>query len=474
MKPTLFLFAFASSALAALPSVGPDYSRPSTVAPTAYRDGENLGTWKTAAPADAFARGEWWKIFADSALDVLETRALAANQDLRASAARVEAARAAAGFARSAYWPQLAVNPSLAREQTSTTTDNPLPNTLSTTYRTPLVASWEIDLFGRVRRLSESALADAEASAATFESVRLALTAEVAATHFSLRGIDREFALVRDTAVLRRRALDLVAARLKGGAAAELDVARAETELASAEADTAALANRRAALQNALAVLVGAPASDFAVPAVTTSAALPPTVPPGLPADLLERRPDIAAAERALAAANARIGVAQAAFFPAISLTGGAGFASGDIDRLFNSDSRAWSIGPSLYLPIFQGGRNRANLARSRAAYNESVALFRQRVLVAFREVQDALTATRLLTEQSAAQDRALISARRAAKLAQTRYDAGYVAFLEVIDAQRTSLATERASVQLAAERLNTSVALIKSLGGGWQAAPSS
>ena len=220
--------------------------------------------------------------------------------------------------------------------------------------------------------------------------------------------------------------------------------------------------------------MIGAPASDFALPAITTEAGLPPTVPSGLPADLLERRPDISAAERALAAANARIGVAKAAFFPAISLTGGAGFASGDVDRLFNSDSRTWSIGPSLYLPIFQGGRNRANLERSRAAYDESVALFRQRVLVAFREVQDALTATHLLAEQSAAQDRALASARRAASLAQTRYDAGFVSYLEVIDAQRTSLATARASAQLSALRLNTSVALIKALGGGWQAAPSS
>jgi multidrug efflux system outer membrane protein len=460
----------ATTGFAALPSVGPDYARPLVAAPGAYRDSETPGAWKTAEPADATLRGEWWKLFGDPALDTLESRALAANQDLRAAAARVEQARAAAGLARSAYWPQIAVAPSLTREQTSTTTGNPLPVSLANTYAVPLVASWEIDLLGRVRRLSESARADAEASAATFESVRLALTAEVAAAHFSLRGLDRELVILRDATVLRRTALELVAAQLKSGAVAELDLVRAETELASAEADTAALANRRAALQNALAVLVGAPASDFALPAVANSSVPPPEVPAGLPADLLERRPDIAAAERALAAANARIGVAQAAFFPAISLTGGAGFASGDLDRLFNSDSRAWSIGPSLYLPIFQGGRNRANLERSRAAYDESVALFRQRVLVAFREVQDALTAAHLLAEQAAAQDRALASARRAAKLAQTRYAAGYVAYFEVIDAQRTALATERASVQLAAERLNTSVALIKALGGGWHA----
>ena len=472
MKLSLLFLATAVSARAALPSVGPNYRRPPVETPATYRDAETFGSWKTAAPADTVVRGEWWKLFADPALDAFEARALTGNQDLRATAARVEQARAAAGLARSNYWPQLVVDPSVTRERSSSTTDNVLPQPLTTTYRAPLVASWELDLFGRLRRLNESARADADASAATFESVRLALTAEVAATYFSLHGLDRELALVRDTTALRRRALELVAARLKSGVAGELDVARAETELASAEADTAALANRRASLQNAFAVLVGVPASDFNVATVSESLAQPPIAPAGLPAELLERRPDIAAAERALAAANARIGVAKAAFFPAFSLTGSAGFVSGDIDHLFNSDSRAWSIGPSLYLPIFQGGRNRANLERSRAAYDENVAAFRQRVLMAFREVQDALTATRLLAEQSAAQDRALVSARRAASLAQTRYDAGYVSYLEVIDAQRTSLATERASAQLTALRLNTGVALIKALGGGWRSTP--
>jgi multidrug efflux system outer membrane protein len=221
-------------------------------------------------------------------------------------------------------------------------------------------------------------------------------------------------------------------------------------------------------VKNALAVLVGEVASGFELPDSVLAAAEPPRVPAGLPSELLERRPDIAAAERSLAAANARIGVAKAAFFPAISLTGGVGGASGDIDRLFNADSRIWSIGPRLYLPIFQGGRNRANLARSSAAYDEAVARYRQQILVAFREVQDALTATRFLAEQSAAQDRALTAARRSNDLAQKRYDSGFVNLLEVIDAQRTVLVTERASAQLAAQRLNTSVALIKSVGGAW------
>lgn len=455
---------------AALPSVGPDYQRPAVEAPAAFRDADAFGPWKTAAPADTAVRGEWWRLFADPALDALESRALASNQDLRAAVARLEQARAAAGLSRSAAWPQVAIEPSLQREQTSTTTENVVPRDLTTTYRAPLLASWELDLFGRVRRLTESARADAEASAATLEAVRLALTAEVAATYFGLQGLDRELGLLRDTTGLRRRALDLVAARLRSGAAGELDVVRAETELATAEAETAALTNRRSSLQTALAVLVGAPASEFELAPRSPIAApvSPPAVPAGLPADLLERRPDIAAAERALAASNARIGVAKAAFFPAISLTGRAGFVSSEVDTLFNRDSRSWSIGPSLYLPIFQGGRNRANLERSRAAYEEAVALFRQRVLIAFREVQDALTATRLLADQAAAQDRALVAARRAASLAQTRYDAGFVSYLEVIDAQRTSLATERASTQLATQRLTTGVVLIKALGGGW------
>ncbi|MES2697893.1 MAG: efflux transporter outer membrane subunit [Verrucomicrobiota bacterium] len=468
MKPFLFSLFATTAAFAATPVVQ---------TPTAFRDASttnDIAAWKKAEPADTLARGEWWKLFADPALDDLIGRALANNQDLRAAAARVEQARAAAGLARSAYWPQLAANGSITREQTSDTVGNVQPNTLTTTYRAPLVASWEIDLFGRVRHLTASARADAEAVAATFESVRLTLTSDVAASYFTLRALDHELALVRGGVALRSRARELAQARLTNGTAAELDVARADAELASAEAESAAVANRRAALANSLAVLTGVPAPGFELPTRETQLALPPVVPAGLPAALLERRPDIAAAERALAAANSRIGVARAAFFPAISLTGSAGFASAEVDGLFKADSRIWSIGPSLYLPIFQGGRNRANLARSRAAHEESVAQFRQRVLVAFQEVQDALTAGRLLTEQSAAQERALTAARRATTLAQTRYDAGFVSFLEVIDAQRTSLATERASAQLAALRLNTAVALIKALGGGWHAAPAS
>ena len=468
MKTFALLLATTAVATAAIPAVGPDYQRPVTPAPADWRDTEGLAAWKVAAPADALDRGSWWKLFGDPVLDGLETKALAANPSPAAAAARVEQARAGAGLARSSYWPQVAADGSLVRQRTSRAVDKPQAVSIGNTYSAPLTATWEIDLFGRVRRLSESARAEAEASAANFAAVRLSLTAEVASTYFTLRALEREETIVHDTVALRQRALELVRTRVRLGTAADLDAARAETELASTEADAAALANQRAAAQNALATLVGEPAPGFTLARATEGASTPPAVPGAMPAELLERRPDVAAAERTLAAANARIGVAKAAFFPAISLTGAAGYASGDVDRLFNADARVWSIGPSVYLPIFQGGRNRANLARSRAAYDEAVADFRQRVLVAFREVQDALSATRYLGEEAVAQDRALAAARRTLALVQVRYDAGYVSYFEVIDAQRTALATERASVELTALRLNTSVALIKALGGGW------
>jgi multidrug efflux system outer membrane protein len=297
--------------------------------------------------------------------------------------------------------------------------------------------------------------------------MRLSLTASVASTYFLLRGADREAEIIKSSAELRRRELELVSAQRRSGTATELDVARAETELASTETDLDSVRVRRESLQDTLAVLSGEPATSFEITVSTTGAVIA-IVPPGIPSDLLERRPDIAAAERSLASSNARIGVAKAAFFPAISLTGGAGFESADTANLLKADSRVWSIGPSLYLPIFQGGRNKANLERARATYDESVATYRQQVLVAFKEVQEALTVARLLQEQSAAQDRAVASSERASRLAQARYKAGYTSYLDVIDAERTELSNERSAAQLTTLQLTTGVALVKALGGGW------
>jgi multidrug efflux system outer membrane protein len=329
--------------------------------------------------------------------------------------------------------------------------------------------TYELDLWGRVRRSFEGANADAQGQLAAFENTLLILKADVALNYFVLRTLDTERAILRNTLQLRRDALALVNARLNGGAASELDVSRAETELNSTEAEIFAADRNRAEIDHALAVLVGKSASDFAVKELPLAAnTLPPVIPAGLPSDLLERRPDIAEAERALAAANARIGVAKAAFFPVVRLTGLAGFESMDVDTLFNWQSRVWSIGPSITLPLFQGGRNRANLKRSQAVFEENVANYRQRILVAFKEVQDGLTGARLLSQQATAQERSLASARKTADISNVRYRAGLVSYLEVVESERTALTAERESARLDGQRLVTSVQLIKALGGGW------
>ena len=317
----------------------------------------------------------------------------------------------------------------------------------------------------------ESARADAQASLAAFYGVLLTLQADVAQNYFALRALDAEIATVTGTVELRKEQVRLVRSRFEGGVGNELDVARAETELATTEADAASLRRRRTELENAIAILVGNNPTSFQLAPASTNNwnPEPPAIPAGLPADLLERRPDVAEAERRLASANARIGVAKAAFFPVLTLTGSGGYLSGDIETLFNWESRAWSIGPSLSLPIFAGGRNRANYQRSQAAYRESIALYRQQILVAFGEVENTLAAIRYLADQAAAQERAVASARRAAGLATDRYRSGIVSYLEVVDASREALQAERANAQLGGQRLIASIQFIKALGGGWR-----
>ncbi len=447
---------------------GGKFHLPTTETAPGFRDVDTTtGSWKVSnpsTPAPAIAP-DWWTLFHDDTLNDLVTRALEHNQDLRAAAARVDQARAAAGLTRAAFLPSAQVDSVAARGRS-----------LDTGYRdsdyalAPLTLNYEVDLWGRVRKAHRASRANAAGQAALFASARLSLAAETAQTYFALRASEREEAIVTASVETRREARDVIAARLRSGSAGELDVARAETELATAEAELAGVQQRRAVLQSALAVLAGAPAPTFALAASTANvdASTPPAIPAGLPSELLERRPDIHAAQLALVATHARIGVARAAFFPAISLTGAAGYESADFGDVFSWDQRIWSLGPRLYLPIFQGGRNRANLERAKAAYDETIANYRHRVLVAFRDVQDALTTARLLTTQIAAQDRAAASARRAAQLSRVRYDAGFVGYLEVVDSERSALAAERAVVQLNALRQFNTVTLIKSLGGGW------
>src|SRR3989449_7319728 len=367
-------------------AVGPNYKRPTTETPAHYK-AEALGSWKEGQPGDHVPKGDWWNIFGDETLNDLQGRATGANQELKAAIARVEQARATARVARSELLPTLNADSSYTRQRFSPNQVPSFGDLTANNYRAALDLSYEIDLWGRVRRGFESARTDAQASLAAFHNVLLTLHADVAQNYFALRALDAEISTVTSSVGLRKEQVQLVRSRFDAGIGNELDVARAETESASAEAEAASLAKRRAELENALAILVGENPSTFKFVTVSGDCGTrwnpaPPKIPAGLPADLLERRPDVSEAERQLAAANARIGVAKAAFFPVLSLTGSGGYVSGDIDSLFNWNSRAWSIGPSLSLPIFAGGRNRANYKRSQAAFDEAVARYRQQVLV--------------------------------------------------------------------------------------------
>jgi len=452
-------------------TVGPDYQAPTNAIPAEYK-GEQLGNWKAGQPLDNVPKGNWWAVFNDGKLNELESQALHANQELKAAVARVDESRAAARVARADLLPYLSADPSFTRERYSPNQEPSFGGITANAWSAPLDLSYEIDLWGRVRRGFESARADAQASLANYYNVLLTLQSDVAQNYFALRSLDAEIATVAGTVNLRKEQVELVRSRYEGGVGNELDLDRAQTELATTEAELASLAHQRDELENAIAILVGENPTTFKLAALDEADKIwnpqPPEVPAGLPADLLERRPDVAAAERQLASANAKIGVAKGAFFPVVTLTASGGYLSGDVDSLFNWSSRTWSIGPSVSLPIFAGGRNLANLRRARGTYDESVALYRQQVLVAFGDVENSLSGIRRLAVQAEAQSRAVTSARRAAELATERYRSGIVAYIEVVDASRDALTAERANAELAGQRLITTVQLIKALGGGW------
>jgi multidrug efflux system outer membrane protein len=457
------------SANAGLFNVGPDYKAPTNATPDKYKS-EDLGSWKEGRPLDQVPKGIWWEVFADPTLNDLEKQAAFENQNLKAAVARVGQARATARVARGELMPTVNFDPSWTRQRYSPNQVPSFGNVTANTFSVPLDFSYEVDLWGRVRRGFESARADAQASLADYYNVLLTLQSDVAQNYFGLRALDVEIAIVASTVDLRKEQVRLVRSRFEGGIGNELDVARAETEQATTEAELASLAQRRAELENSLAILTGTNPAVFRLSANTPGnwTPTPPEIPAGLPAELLERRPDVSEAERLLASANAKIGVAKAAFFPVINLTASGGYLSGEVENLFNWGSRVWSVGPSISLPIFAGGRNLANYRRSQAAFEEAVARYRQQVLVAFGDVENSLSGIRHLAEQFAAQQRALAQARRAADLATQRYRSGIVAYIEVIDANRDALQTERGSAQLTGQRLITSVQLIKALGGGW------
>ncbi len=466
---TLALLFTIASAQAGWLTIGPDYKTPTNSVPANYK-AVDFGSWKQGAPLDHVPKGNWWEIYADTNLNALETQAVQTNQQLRAAIARVDQARATARIARSQLMPNLSLDPSFSRQGYSPNADPSFGNITANTFSAPVDLSYEVDLWGRIRRLFQGARADAQASLADYYNVLLTLQSDVAQNYFAIRSLDAEIATVKGTIDLRHEQVRLVRSRLEGGIGSELDVAQAETELATTEAEAAGLAHRRDQLENAIAILVGENPSSFRLAAEDDPNwnPQPPVIPAGLPSELLERRPDVAQAERQLASANAKIGVAKASFFPVLTLTGSAGYLSGDLSSLFNWDSRTWSIGPSLSLPIFAGGRNKANYKYSQAAFQESIALYRQQVLIAFGDVENSLSGIYHFAVQAEATQRAVTSARRASELATDRYRSGIVAYIEVVDASRDALTAERANAQLAGLRLITSVQLIKALGGGW------
>ena len=463
-----------ASVLMAGCAVGPDYRRPEATAtmPGAYAGATN--EWKVAEPQAGRPKGNWWEMFGDAELNRLETNAAAANQQLKAAVAVFDQARALTDVAKSGLFPHLGISPSATRQRDS---ENRFINGKAAgrkqtfTYNdfmVPIDLSYEVDIWGRVRRSVESARSTLQADADDVGAVQLAIQAEVATDYFTLRALDAEKALLDSSIEVFQRSLELTQNRRTGGVATDLDVAQAETVLRTTEAELPSTMLQRAQFEHALAVLTGHPASTFGIVGRPLDVA-PPLIPPGLPSELLERRPDVSAAERRMAAANASIGVAKAAFFPTIQFNGLGGFESLNASTLFNWSSRLWSLGPSLTMPLFDAGQNGANLRFARAAYDEAVANYRQTVLAAFADVENNLAAQNFLTVQSMAETAALQAARKQLEIANNRYRAGLVTYLEVATAQNTALSIESTTVQLRGQQLVAAVTLVKSLGGGWQ-----
>ena len=460
----------------------PEFKQPDIAVPQAFKESQAAaltaadGTrWTPARAAEAQPRGQWWLVFKDPALTKLIEEASANNANLAEAAARVKQARAIAGIAEADRIPQVGVNVGAAREQASPLTfglpqGTPIPP--STVYHANLTANYEVDLFGRVSSNVSAARSDAAASAATYRSVLLSLQADVAQTYFRLRETDAELATLNETVNLREQSVHVNQRRYDLGDIGEFDLSRAKTELSTTRAEAIGLQQQRVKNEHALAVLLGKPAASFtAASQPLNDIATLPAIPAGLPSSLLERRPDIVNAQRAMEASNARIGVARSAMFPALALNAAAGGEAGSFADVFKWSSRSWLLGALMSAPIIDGGRNRNNITRSEAALEESVASYRQHVLVAFTEVEDSLDGLRILSGQAQQTDDAVISARRSTDLAQMLYDAGRTSYLDLLEAQRNLTTVERSAVQLRGSRAVTTVALIRALGGGWDAA---
>jgi multidrug efflux system outer membrane protein len=466
-----------AACLAGCDPVGPNYARPEPTVPAQFVE---AGPWKEAVPQDAIARGDWWTIFGDQRLNSLQAEAVKQNPDLRAAAYRVLQAQAIAGISKSYMFPDLragglaqrfANNSNFATlVDPATVTANSA--TISDGFKAvPLYATWEIDFWGRIRRQMEAAMAELGASIAAYQTAMLTLNGEIAQTYFELRTTDELQRIINDSIALYRGTFELVKARRANGLSGDVPLSEAETALRTIEAQSPPIEAQRVRLVNKLAVLIGSTPESLTIGTEPFRQSIP-AIPVGLPSDLLQRRPDIARAERELAAYNARIGVAVAAYFPTIQLTSSVGFESFALSTLTQPTSNIWGIGLSLFQSLFNFGRTGLNVERSRAAYEEKVALYQALLLKSFQEVETALAGLRQLSLQARLQQIAVTSANSTATLATERFQQGLVSMLDVLTAQRAVLTSRTVAVQITNDQLMTTVALIKALGGGWHDRP--
>jgi NodT family efflux transporter outer membrane factor (OMF) lipoprotein len=446
--------------------VGPKYHQPAVQAPPAYKE---VGDWKPAEPNDQNLGGNWWTVFQDPQLDSLELQVDVSNQNLKAAEAQFQQARAALRYNRADYYPTVTAGPSATRTRVSANapTSSLLRGTSFNDFVFPFDVSYQADVWGRVRKTVESSREQAQASAADLATVNLSMHADLAVDYFQARSLDAEEQLLNTTVTQYEQALELNESRFQGGIASEVEVEQAKTILQTTRAQAIDVGVARAQFEHAVAILIGKPPADFSLPPLPLTAP-PPHIPVGVPSVLLERRPDIAAAERLVASANAQIGVAKSAYYPTISLGASGGFESSSITTLLNGPSGLWSLGLSAVGTVFDVGRRRALTDQARSAYDSQVANYRQTVLNGFQQVEDNLAAVRILQNEAQVQDQAVVAAQRSLDLSITRYKGGVTSYLEVITAQNAALTDEVTAVNILGRRMANTVLLIQALGGGW------
>jgi NodT family efflux transporter outer membrane factor (OMF) lipoprotein len=461
----------AGASLAAGCAIGPDYHRPPFDATADYKEAAD---WKPSEPNDILSRGPWWKIFNDDVLDGLEAQIDISNQNVKAAEAAFEQSRALVAQARAGFWPTIAATVGAQRQNQPEIVTNAagVPRTVSRT-QTAVTAgatgSWDIDIWGKIRRNTESNVASAQANSAALAAARLSAQAELATDYFELRAQDQLQKLLDDTVDAETQSLHITESRYKFGVAARADVVTAETQLLGSQAQQVNAKIQRAILEHALAVLIGKQPAEFSVAGSAMRADVP-TVPAGLPSTLLERRPDVAEAERKMASANALIGVAKAGYFPDLTLTGNDQYSSNTFSHLIQNSNRIWAIGPQLAQTLFDGGLVRAQVRGARAVYEGTVDSYRETVLTSFQQVEDQIVTLRVLEQEGVIEDKTVKAAREAEALTLNQYKAGTVPYSSVITAQTTRLAAEETALSVLSSRLQASVALIEALGGGWDA----